>query len=290
MKVFFSFLCLTFSIINSYAQDLGKMSIWQNSLHQLGVSMYGNEGEPERLEKNFQFVKTLVQALKEKNSYAYDFSTLDMISIIRSPDDKFRIFSWSFPLNDGSHLFYGAIQLKTSNGELHLIPLLDRTFDIAEPNTAIFTNNNWYGAQYYEIIPFQSSYLLLGLKRHSAELTQRIIEVINIAGDKVNFGAVIFSDQAQATRRIFSYSREVTMLLKGDLKNKRIVFDHLVSINPSAAEDYKYYGPDLSHDAYNISGSKLQLIEDIELQNSASDRDAQFLDPKRKAVEKKSGF
>src|SRR5690606_4124996 len=134
----------------------------QDSLVKLGYEMYNNPAEPERMAANFAFVKTLVAALNTPHSYDFAFDSLDMVSLLHAPDGKFRIFSWHLPLNDGSYLYYGAIQLRTADGSLALFPLLDNTYEIDGPDDAILSNTEWYGARYYRIIPFGTDYVLLG--------------------------------------------------------------------------------------------------------------------------------
>src|SRR3546814_16711163 len=71
-----------------------------------------------------------------------------MVSILDAPDDRFRIFSWHIPLNDGSYLYYGTIQLNTPDGSLKMYPLLDKTYEITEPEQAVTAPDNWYGPPY----------------------------------------------------------------------------------------------------------------------------------------------
>lgn len=248
----------------SFGQNLQKMQIWQDSLLQLGKKVFDNRAEVERIESNFLFVKTLVSALKEPNSYFYDFDKLNMISALRSPDDKFRVFSWNVPLHDGSYLYYGAIQLRSGN--LKLIPLLDKTFEIKDVDKDVVDNNNWYGAQYYEIIPFQKNkYILLGWKGHRADFTQKVIEILNFdSDDKISFGQAVFSDKPPLVRKIFFYNRQATMILQYNKAKNRIEFDNLVAVR---GEEKKDYVPDLSHNAYIIKNNKLLFEENIEVLN-----------------------
>src|SRR5690606_17904102 len=134
----------------------------------------------------------LVSALQTPHSYDFPFDSLNMVSLLRSPDDAFRIFTWHLPLNDGSYLYYGTIQLNTPDGRLQMFPLLDRTYEIATPETAVTGVQNWYGAQYYRIIPFNGDYVLLGWKGYTPHVTQKVIEILRFAGDGVQLGKAIF--------------------------------------------------------------------------------------------------
>src|SRR5690606_4476813 len=94
---------------------------YEDSLQHLGTIITNDTSEAKRITANYTFVKTLVNALKEKNSFNYPFKKLNnIISIKTAPDKKFRIFTW-FLLNDnGSFRYYGALQLNNPN-KLELI-------------------------------------------------------------------------------------------------------------------------------------------------------------------------
>lgn len=240
------------------------MQVWQDSLSQLGQKVFAQTAEVERIESNFLFVKTLVSALKETNSYYYDFDKLNMISAVRSPDDNFRIFTWNVPLQDGSYLYYGSIQFKS--GTLKLIPLLDKTFEISEVHTNVLDNKQWYGAQYYGIVPFRpNQYLLLGWKGHDVLVSQKVIEVMTIdTKGNLKLGATIFADNQSISRKIFSYAKQATMLLRYNKNESRIEFDHLVPLE-GGKKDQNI--PDLSHDAYMLRKSDLALQKNITILN-----------------------
>ena len=261
-----TFVCACHSGV--YAQDKGLLSVQEDSLYRLGKDMFVSESEPDRLKSNFAFIKTLVQSLKVENSFDYPFSRLDMISILNDPKDKFRIFSWNIPLHDGSYLYFGSIQFRTESGELKLVPLIDKTFDIKKPETTFLHPEKWYGAQYYDIVPLGSSYLLLGWKGHSGDYSQKVIEVLNMEGDEVSFGNAVFPEDKSLYRRVFYYTRQASMYLQYEERDNAIYFDHIVPLKPELVGEYKYYGPDLSHDGYRIKNQVLEFVENIELKNS----------------------
>lgn len=295
MKFYFRLLfVLLLLMLNrpSYAQfDSKRMEQWQDSLHTLGQAMFNLRGEAERIDKNFSFVKTLVLALKEKHAYNFDFEQLNMISIIRAPDDRFRIFSWNIPLNDGSYLYYGAIQTKTKDGHLSLVPLLDKTFEIEQTANAVLTSDNWYGAQYYEIVALgKDSYVLLGWKGHHATYSQKVIEPLQYNGEHFSFGLSVFSEDAQQTRKIFSYGRQLNMYLKYHQDLNRIVFDHIVPVDPALTGQYQHYGPDLSFDAYQLSAGKLEHKSNVTFKNEGLVDERDQTRPGEAIRNKKSGL
>lgn len=268
------------------------LPVLQDSLVRLGYEMYNNPGEPERLAANFAFVKTLVAALNTPQSYDFAFDSLDMVSLLYAPDGRFRIFSWHLPLNDGSYLYYGAIQLRTADGSLALFPLLDKTYEIEQPDEAVLANTDWYGAQYYRIIPFGADYLLLGWKGHTPEINQKVIEVLRLTDAGPVLGKQVFRSAGteDAARLIYRFSRQVSMYLEYDEAESRIVLDHLSPADERYRGQYQYYGPDMSHDAWLIRDGELVLATDILLHNSPDGVDDDFNDPKRPASHPRSGF
>lgn len=295
-RVFFSFFLLIPMLqpVSAQLRDRSSADIHmlQDSLANLGYTMYNAASEPDRLDANFSFVRTLVAALKIPHSYDFAFDSLKMVSILSPPDDRFRIFSWHLPLDDGSFLYYGTIQMKTADGSLKLFPLLDKTYEIENPEEAITTGNDWYGAQYYRIIPFAGDYILLGWKGHTPRLTQKVVEVLRIGGNSATFGKQVFrSDStAQHTRLIYRFSRQASMYLEYDRDENRIVLDHLAPLDEQHEGQYENYGPDMTHDAWKLQNGMLVLVEDIVLHNLPSIHDDMFNDPTKPSTHPKSGF
>ncbi|MGV3762166.1 hypothetical protein [Parapedobacter sp.] len=287
-----------FGLLNSglvYGQqggNLQKIRSLEDSLAKLGYTMYNEPSEPERLDANFTFVKTLVSALKEPYSYRFPFDSLDMVSILSAPDESFRIFSWHLQLNDGSYLYYGTIQLNTSDGSLKMYPLLDKTYEIAEPEQAIMATDNWYGAQYYQMVPLNGAYALLGWKGHTPYVTQKVIEVLRLTKNGAQLGQAIFDTEAGGTqtRAIYRYNRNVSMHLEYDSVENRIVFDHLAPADPRQPEQYEQYGPDLSYDAWQLENGRLVFVADVPLMNPPHPNDSRFNDPAKPQHHPKSGL
>jgi len=289
MGGFVLFLCF-FTPARGQQADLAVMDRWQDSLAGLGRAMYNLPAQEERIQQNAAFVKTLVSALKERHSYGYDFRALDMVSVLRSPRDDFRVFSWHIPLSDGSYLYYGAIQSKTKDGRLQLLPLLDKTFELKNPETEELETDRWYGAQYYDIVPLGSDCVLLGWKGHGSDYSQKVIEILRTENGTFRLGKAVFSDDPKAVRRIFSFAKGVSMYLKWHPEKKRIVFDHIIAAEPGLAGDFRHYGPDLTFDAYEINAGKLRHIVNVPFQNAETGADDRNLVPGRAIPNRRSGL
>jgi len=271
------------------AQTMNKsLSMFEDSLIKLSNKTLNIDNKEQKLAANGQFVKTLVEALKIKNAFNFGFDSLKNISIIKSPDQSFRILSWYLPLNDGSYRFYGAIQMNTNGGDLKLYPLLDQTENITDANQ-ITDNQKWYGARYYEIIPVTAAgrlpyYVLLGWKGNTAVTTKKVIEILSFDKGKAVFGAPVFDGPLLKgkNRIIFEYNKQNAMTLKTDKNAGMIVYDHLAPYEPSMTGHFEYYGSDLSFDGFKMIAGRLRLQENIELRNDVNGNDEHYADPKKR--------
>ncbi|RNL56077.1 hypothetical protein [Pedobacter jejuensis] len=269
----------------SYAQqNINKLDVFQDSLNKIAQKVYSAQSDSIKLAENGKFVKTLVEALKQPNSFAYNFDSLKTVSVIKPSDQVFRVLSWYVQLENGNYRYYGTIQMNTK-GALKLYPLIDQTENIADPNQ-ITNNQKWFGARYYEIIPVTTSgrlpyYVLLGWKGNTTETTKKVVEILSFDKDQVNFGMPVFDgkDLKGKNRVIFEYQKQNAMVLNTDKNAGLIVFDHLAPFEPEMVGKFQFYGSDGSTDAFKIIGGRLKLQENVVLKNDAKESDALYSDP-----------
>jgi hypothetical protein len=255
-----------------------KFDAYQDSLLILSEETFAAKDNATRFEKNAAFVKKLVTALKINGSFNYGFDSLKRISIIKSPDNSFRIITWFVPTIEGTFRYYGTIQMGTVNGSLKLFPLTDD--NLTDPNS-ITTNKNWFGARYYEMIPVivngkQPYWIFLGWKGNNQKTTKKVIEVLSFEKGEPVFGKNIFEtvkNGALKNRVIFEYNKLNSMTLTVDKTVNMIVFDHLAPYDPKMVGNFEYYAADLSFDGYKLTWGKLTLVEDVELKNDPSAND-----------------
>jgi hypothetical protein len=280
------FICRA-GIAQTVSQNIqNPMQGYEDSLKYWGSKFINDEDELERINANHTFIKTLVKALKTPDSFQYPFDSVKTISILNSPDNRFRIFSWPIAYNDGSYRFYGAIQINTG-GSLKLFPLNDDSFAFFNPQDTISDNLKWYGAEYYRIIPVYSPhlyYVLLGWKGNSAKSTKKVIEVLSFINDKPVFGRAVFDEKTRVYKRIvFEYTRQASMLLRYIPDLNLIVFDHLAPPEEKLRGQKDTYGPDLSYDGFRLRDGRWQFVENLDMRNVPENRDDQYIDPKKQA-------
>ncbi|MFY8172307.1 MAG: hypothetical protein ACOVJ4_06630, partial [Sphingobacteriaceae bacterium] len=210
-------------------------------------------------------------------------------SIMRSPDNQFRIFTWHLRTDDGHYRYYGAIQ-KNDPKKLTLYPLFDNSAFIQNPQDTVLTNDSWYGAHYYTIIvpkrwfSKNKKYVLLGWKGHNQNSQQKVIDVLSFDknGSPI-FGAANLKLKDKTQQRIiFEYTTQAVMMLRYLSDKKWIVYDHLAAPNARSEGNFEVYGPDLSYDGLKYRRGKWILMEKIDLRNEASMEDAKFNNPLEK--------
>lgn len=267
------------------------MSKFQDSLIRLNEATFSATDNTSRFALNAQFIKTLVNSLKVHTSFAYPFDSLKKISILKSPDNSFRIFTWQVPVDDGTYRFFGTIQMATKDGSLKLFPLIDDTDNIKDLNQ-VNSNKNWLGARYYEILPIVTSgrqpyYVLIGWKGNNAKTSKKVIDILSFDKEQPLFGKPVFDGLKGSivkNRIVFEYNRLNSMTLTMDKNVKMIVFDHLAPFSPDMVGNFEYYASDLSFDAYKIVNGRLKLVENVELKNEPNTQDEFFADPTDKNI------
>ena len=284
----FTVIAAIFSLLAS-AQPKSVIALekYQDTLKTLSYEAINNISEAERYNANYKLVRTFVKALKIPGSYNFNFDSLKTITINRSPDNKFRIFTWHVMNNDGSYRYYGTIQMNSGQG-LKLFPLVDHSPEIKRPQDTVFTNERWYGCQYYKIIPVVNSgrqpyYVLLGWKGNTVKSTKKIIEIVYFKNNKAYFGLPVFDGSkefAGKNRIVFEYSRQASMMLNYNPQEGMIIFDHLAPPDPKMKNRPDLFGPDLSYDGFKLLNGRWKYHPDLPLKNTPSETDNLYNNPK----------
>lgn len=257
----------------------------QDSLEHLGKKMINNPEDLERKNANYSFIRTLTTALKEPGSFNFKFDSVKTISIVNSPDNRFRIFSWHIMNEDGSYRFYGTIQMNTP-GTLVMQPLVDYSPLIKNPEDTVTDNTKWYGAQYYQIIAVNAAnpyYVLLGWKGNTVKSTKKVIETLSFKNGTPVLGNAVFDGNHKTRRRVvFEYSRQASMMLKYEPAHNLIVFDHLAPSGKKMEGMYDNYGPDLTYDGYKLQNGRWVFQDNLDMRNIGGPQD-ELVDPKKQA-------
>ena len=266
---------LFLSVANLQAQqiaaaDLKKLQQKEDSLKRLVKNVYIDSLTAGRMRSDSQFVKTLVRSLLIKNSFYYPFDSLQGVSKIYSPDSLFRIFSWSISYDDFYSRQKGAIQFKTSDGSLKLVPLIDYYEFTPKPLDSVRTSRNWIGAVYYNIIKTEHNgkayYTLFGFDDHSVRTSKKWIDVLHFdAKGQPQFGVPFTFENDSIKRPVqyrhsIEYKKEASTFVNYDPELKMIILDHLISETDEPDKAYTMV-PDGDQEAFVWKGGKWVHID-----------------------------
>jgi hypothetical protein len=229
--------------ISLRAQD-ARMQLQQieDELKPLAYSILNEDQFIDRFKADSAFTRGLVRALRTPHSFRYRFDSLITISQQYAPDSSFRIFTWQVQMEDMNHFRQkGAIQMRTNDGSLKLIPLFDASKFTEAPFDSVRTNQNWIGAVYYNIIQTSYNnrkyYTLFGYDENDARSSRKWIEVMTFdANGNPQFGGRYFNyreddikPKQPAFRFCLEYKKDANAKLNFDPELNMIVMAHLVS-------------------------------------------------------------
>ncbi|HEX8516287.1 MAG TPA: hypothetical protein VF868_08825 [Bacteroidia bacterium] len=304
MKYLLIALFLFSSFVPCFSQDKASAkSATEYQLRLLAAKLYSS-GPGTGQDINQQLLIKFDSVLNEPNSFEnYQFDSLKKdLSILRSPDNKFRIIHWHMEKADGTFEYFGFIQSrhteikktgfmrKTRTESVQLYPLTDRSSEIKNPENAITDHRKWYGMRYYKIIHNRSKsrdyYTLLGWDGNDKFSQKKIIDVLTFDNKGLpRFGADIFNFEKKYPKRvIFEYGANCSMPLKYSSKKDSIIFGHLAPLKPSLEGQYQYYCCDMSFDGFGFKKGKWNYGKDLDAVNEKDDNDKFYGDPHDRTI------
>ena len=255
-----------------------QLAIVEAELARLGMRSVQLKTEEERLAAADTFTMLLDEIISTEEAFNYPFDGVKNLSKLKSPDNNFRIYSWSVPLRNGSFAFYGRMVLRDDK-ILKTITLTDNGVDIEKPEFQLLKADHWYGAVYYDIVKEKHKkttyYTLLGYRPDNAGHHEKILEVISDENlENLRFGAKVFNTpivngikyERPPFRLILRYNPRTVALLRYVQQDKRIIMDHLAPPDASMKKEWKVYGPDFTYDALNWDEGMWQLTEGISIE------------------------
>jgi len=270
-------IALIFTFNNSFSQHFKKeelifLKAKEDSLKPLSEKIVMAINPADRLRADSFFTKILVRALKTRNAFHYPFDSLFAISKLYSPDSVFRIFTWQLVIDENKVRQHGAIQLKTSDGTLRLIPLIDNSENTYKLQDTIVNNSAWIGAIYYKIlmnkIQDKKIYTLLGYDEGNIRISRKILEFLHFENDVPIFGGPYFdysSDTAHIqyeARHVMEFKKEAGPRLTYDEEMKMIIMEHLVSESNEPTKKWTLVG-DGDYEGYKWVNGKWNYISKV---------------------------
>lgn len=238
-------LLFSFLLVNAGAQkinpgDLKILRAKEDSLKKLSYHLNTDSLPQERMLADSAFTKTLIRALQIRHSFYFPFDSVLGVSKLYAPDTSFRLITWNLSFNDYYSRQRGAIQFRTTDGSLKLIPLRDASEFTNKPEDSVRTRGNWIGAMYYNMIKTQhrgkNYYTLFGFDNNNAQSSIKWIEVMyfNEKNEPV-FGGPFFSYEKDSLPKPVRYrfglefKKNTRVLVNYIEELGMILVDHLVS-------------------------------------------------------------
>jgi hypothetical protein len=248
------------------AADRKKLVAKEDTLRDFARFLITDSTTANRMVADSVFTRTLVRALQIKNSFYYPFDSLLGISRLYAPDSAFRIFTWNVQFDDYWSRQKGAIQMRTRDGSLKLVPLRDFSEFTTAAQDSIRSKSNWIGAIYYNIIKTEyrgkNYYTLFGFDSHSAMSSKKWIEVMHFnERNEPVFGGPFFSfekdDPPQKTQYRFSieYKKDTKTLANYIDELQMILVDHLISETDEPEHKWTYV-PDGDNEGFKWENGK----------------------------------
>lgn len=269
-----------------------NLSEEEASVSALFDSLKTARDDASRKEINEKIVAWWEEILQDEETFSYNFSLTDRVGILKSEDQKVRIYSWNVLYEGRRPKYYAFIQYQSTKKDEVLVWFLDdRSDDLKDTDQKTLSHDDWYGCLYYEIIPGKQKgetfYTLLGWDSNNALINRKIIDILWFSpSGKPRFGKTVFQlDDPQAPakrakklkRMIFEYSARASMVLKYNSEKEFIFYDHLAPIDPKYKDMRQFYAPDMTQDVLRMKKGMWMLESDADLR-----RDPIKKDPKSK--------
>jgi hypothetical protein len=270
MKPILLFTLLVFSTFTVDAQRALKnertsLKKWEDSLQQYSIQIVEGKNPNDRFTADSIFTKILVRALINKNSFYYPFNSLESISKLFSPDSSFKIFTWQMVINENMIRQHGAIQMKTEDGSLQLLPLIDKSDIIINQADTVTNNRSWMGAIYYKIIPTKNGnkryYTLFGYDENNIRSTKKIIETLEFINGEPIFGSHLFNFEDNSkthsplSRFILEFKKNTGARVNYDSQLGMIIFEHLESESNEPTKKWTFI-PDGDYEGFKWKNGK----------------------------------
>ena len=272
--LFFLFSSLTYSI---QAQSESDFIFFESRLQTLANKILTASNDSLKDEANKLLIEDIEELLLLRGSFHYNFENLDKLSVLTSPDEKFKLFNWVVPKENQDFEYYAYLQFyKKRKKELYFIKLNDISSFIDNEQYKMFTDGDWYGSLYSNIVHTEfekeNYYTLLGWDGNNSSTTKRIIDILYFdENEDPIFGApIIKMNDGTRYRMVLEYSKNTSTNMEYDEEKEYIIFDHLEPLEGAQKGMYEFYIPSLSYDGLTFKNGKWRFVEDVPAMNDKS--------------------
>lgn len=270
-----SYLLLTILLLNSCLFPLNGQEEASDRLENMYKRLVASREDSVRLLINDSITFMVDQYVRSDSIFENNLARLRFLGQFTSQDSLVKIVNWNLMLTEapGIYLCYFIFRTETGN---RIFKLSAGYKEAPERTDTTYNEKNWYGALYYDIRPagkeYPGTWVLLGIDYGNPEITRKIIDVLTLTPDgTIIFGKKWFvTDDHVKYREILEYSSTAVVTLRF-VSDKKIVFDHLVPINPALTGRREFYAPEYSYDAYNFENGEWKLSVNEDIRNQKQD-------------------
>jgi len=284
-KAVFSILIFLHVLVGFAQIDLksaeDSLNLWQSTIGKSSSDEIRNAASDKA-------ISLFDSLLSQKGSFEYPFKNVVGMGILASPDNTFKLYNWNIPLNNGTHRYECFVQFKPVDE--NSAPTFTRLISMKREPTRLearqFDQDEWLACLYYDIIPVKKGreveyYVLLGWDGHNKLTKRKFVEPMTINRNQLRFGKAVFKMEKGVQKRlVFEYSSEVSMSLRYQEKQKRLVFDHLSARAAGLEGNYAFYGPDLTFDSFELKKTDWEFVGEIDIRQDKGGKVKPYNDPR----------
>ena len=234
------------------------------------ADVMANASLPEhRIFAGEKFSTLLSEELQKEGFVLTSLDEIKGISNLNLEKYNAKLLTWQYKFDEVTYRHFGVI----IDSKKKITYLNDQSKENGDQSYEMLTNNDWYGAYYYDLL-FDSvgqHYILFGFNGAKGDHYEKLADVI---GQDENgawkFGKEIFlqkEDESRPdikTRISVQYSPSSVVTCRYDKDNNMIIHDYTIS----AANDFdgKFIGkvPDGTYVAYERKNDLWKMIEKLE--------------------------
>ena len=278
--LFLSFLLMS---LNSNGQSCAELE--QRLLPLYTSLVQGNEANA--LEQSENILHELESASDLPDLFSYPFEATHIFKPVSS-DGTLRVFTWNYPKEDGTQLYFGCLFQKIGKKDSPtFIKFNFKPTNLPKWETKVYPEEKWTGALYYAIAPMKKgrkdpeAYALLGFNSKDNLSNYKLLDILTISGGSCKFGGNYFEVKDKNPKRIvFEYSYQVTCSLKYYEKEQTIIVDHLAPRETIYEGFFPEYGPDGSYDGYKLEEGKWKYYPIIDIAPFVNGQAIPFSNPR----------
>lgn len=207
----------------------------------------------------FALSEEIITYLRKAGYGVYgDMQQVKYLGYKSPPEAEAELFSWSIPLQKGLAFYsYFKFRDRSRDGVIRSIPGEKSLF----PAYLI-----------YDFLPFKSGkamyYILFGW-RENPKSNEKVLLVTRFTSQGgIDFSPRLLKRGASVSSKLtFEYGKGMSMTLKPEKGEKRIIFDHLSAGEERLEGLYMFYGPDGTYDALRLKNGMWHYEEDVKVKD-----------------------